>query len=104
MLQGCGYVIKKDVKFVPISGITGDNVLKEVKSEVCPWWNEMWKAGEHNTTDGTLMQIFDNLSIIGRDAAAPLRIPVLDRYYERQCVVLGKVESGKKVLEYSSVL
>lgn len=31
---------------------------------------------------------------LGRDPAAPLRIPVLDRYHDRGTVALGKVESG----------
>ncbi len=93
-LKGCGYVIKRDVKFIPISALSGDNVLKEVKSETCPWWNEYCATGQHNTTTSTLMETFDSLTILGRDPAKPLRIPVLDRYLERGCVVLGKVEAG----------
>ena len=30
----------------------------------------------------------------GRDPTAPLRIPVLDRYYDKGTVIIGKVESG----------
>ena len=33
-LKTCGYVIKRDVKFVPISGLTGDNILNEVYAKV----------------------------------------------------------------------
>ena len=93
-LKSCGYVIKRDVKFVPISGLTGANIKVEVSAAVCPWWKEMYSADQHNTSTGTLLQAFDSLAIEGRNAAAPLRIPVLDRYFERGTVVLGKVESG----------
>jgi peptide chain release factor subunit 3 len=37
-LKQCGYAIKRDVRFLPISGLSGDNILKEVPSETCPWW------------------------------------------------------------------
>jgi len=93
-LKQCGYAIKKDVKFLPISGLSGDNILNEVKPETCPWWKELYSTGENGTTTPTLMKTLDTLSIDGRNAEAPLRVPVLDRYYERGCVVLGKVEQG----------
>jgi peptide chain release factor subunit 3 len=93
-LKSCGYVIKRDVKFIPISGLTGANVLKEVESSVCPWWKEMYTSSQHNTNTATLIETFDSLHIEGRDATKPLRIPVLDRYFERGTQVLGKVESG----------
>ena len=34
-LKTCGYVIRKEVKFIPISGLTGANVLKTVDPAVC---------------------------------------------------------------------
>jgi len=93
-LKSCGYVIKRDVKFVPISGLTGANIKKEVSAAVCPWWKSMYTTDQHNTSTATLLDAFDSLTILGRDATKPLRIPVLDRYFERGTVVLGKVESG----------
>ena len=93
-LKSCGYVIKRDVKFLPISALTGANVNVEVKSEICPWWKGLYTTDQHNTSSGTLLDLLDSFSISGRNAANPLRIPVLDRYYERGTVVLGKVESG----------
>lgn len=93
-LKQCGYVIKRDVKFIPLSGLSGDNVLNEVKAEKCPWWGPMWKSGGHNTTTPTLLSTLDALAISGRNPDAPLRVPCLDRYFERGCVVLGKIESG----------
>ena len=93
-LKSCGFVIKTEVKFLPISGIQGANILDEVKQEVCPWWRGMYTTGVNNTTIPTLMGTFDALDISGRNADAPLRIPVLDRYFERGTMVMGKVESG----------
>lgn len=93
-LKQVGYVIKKDVKFIPISGLAGDNVLNEVPAEKCPWWSKLYTTGAHNTTTPTLISTLDALAISNRNPDAPLRIPCLDRYLERGCVVLGKVESG----------
>lgn len=93
-LKQVGYVIKKDVKFVPISGLSGDNVLNEVASSKCNWWREMYTTGGHNTTTPTLITTLDSLIISNRNPDGPLRVPCLDRYFERGCVVLGKVESG----------
>ena len=93
-LKGCGFKIKKEVKFMPISGLNGANVKDEVDASVCDWWGPMWKAGENNTASPTLMALLDQLEMKGRDATAPVRIPVLDRYTDRGTIAMGKVESG----------
>jgi peptide chain release factor subunit 3 len=93
-LKSCGFVIKREVKFIPISGLGGANVKDEVDPKVCPWWKPMYTSGENNTTSSTLLGLLDSLEIAGRDAAAPLRIPVLDRYTDRGTIAMGKVESG----------
>ena len=93
-LKRCGFKIKKEVKFMPISGLSGANVQDEVDPKLCPWWSECVKSGENNTTDSTLIGLLDNLQIKGRDATAPLRLPVLDRYTDRGTIAMGKVESG----------
>lgn len=94
-LKTCGYMIKREVRFIPISGLKGDNVLDQVKPDVCPWWAKCLAEAENNTTDSTLIGMLDNISIEGRSAESALRIPVLDRFYERGTVVMGKVESGR---------
>lgn len=93
-LKGCGYKIKREVKFMPLSGLNGTNVKDEVDASVCPWWGPMWKAGENNTDKPTLMSLLDSLQMKGRDPNAPVRIPVLDRYTDRGTIAMGKVESG----------
>lgn len=93
-LKSCGFKIKKEVKFIPISGLTGANVKDEVAQTECPWWSKCIAAGENNTSQATLIDLIDNLTIDGRDAKAPLRMPVLDRYKDSGTIVMGKVESG----------
>eukprot|EP01041_Mallomonas_annulata_P012560 gene12560-26451_t len=90
-LKSCGYAIKKEVRFIPISALSGDNIQNEVTPEKCPWWREVAAA---SGTLPTLISTLDSLVISGRDPDAPLRMPVLDRYFERGCVVMGKVETG----------
>merc|ERR1712038_996404 len=71
-LKGCGFVIKKEVKFIPISGLTGANVIKKVDSSACPWWEKCVATGENNTPYPTLVGMLDELEIKGRDTSAPL--------------------------------
>mmetsp|Transcript_13229 Transcript_13229/g.15567 ORF Transcript_13229/g.15567 Transcript_13229/m.15567 type:complete len:606 (-) Transcript_13229:136-1953(-) len=93
-LKSCGFTIKKEVKFMPISGLSGANVIDPVDVSVCPWWSKCVAAGENNTTAATLVSQLDAIKIDGRDPTAPLRMPVLDRYTDRGTIAMGKVESG----------
>lgn len=93
-LKSCGFVIKREVKFIPISGLSGSNVKDEVDPKECSWWKEMYTSGENNTSSPTLMSLLDSLEMKGRDSTGPLRIPVLDRYVDRGTIAMGKVESG----------
>jgi len=94
-LRTCGYAVKRDVCFIPISGLQGANIKDEVLSSDCDWWGPLVAAGEHNNHQTTLLGTLDALEISEhRKADAPLVMPVLDRYYERGTVVMGKVEQG----------
>jgi len=93
-LKSCGFVIKREVKFIPISGLSGANVKEEVDPSVCSWWRDCHTNGENNTSSPTLLSLLDSLEIKDRDPNAPLRIPVLDRYNDRGTIAMGKVESG----------
>jgi peptide chain release factor subunit 3 len=93
-LKGCGYKIKKEVKFLPISGLQGHNVMVEVDTKICPWWKQCYSSAENNTTAPTLFSLLDSLEMTERDPTAPVRVPVLDRYHDRGTIVMGKVESG----------
>jgi peptide chain release factor subunit 3 len=93
-LKGCGFTIKKEVKFLPISGLNGANVKVEVDRKVCPWWSKCVKNRENNTSVPTLFHLLDSFQLKDRDPNAALRIPILDRYTDRGIVAMGKVESG----------
>lgn len=93
-LKGCGYKVKKEVKFIPISGLAGDNVKDEVSTDKCRWWQKYYNAGENNTTSPTLFHLLDSLTFPNRDSQGSIRIPILDRYSDRGTIAMGKVESG----------
>lgn len=39
-LKSCGYNPKKDITFVPISALSGNNVKDSVPEKICPWWTQ----------------------------------------------------------------
>mmetsp|Transcript_21106 Transcript_21106/g.66350 ORF Transcript_21106/g.66350 Transcript_21106/m.66350 type:complete len:567 (+) Transcript_21106:55-1755(+) len=94
-LKSCGYTIKREVKFLAISGLTGANVKEEVSETQCDWWRGYWKQKAHNTAEPTLLSCLDNLVVSGRSSDAPLRVPVLDRFHDRGTIAMGKVETGR---------
>ena len=72
-----------DVFFVPISGLTGDNILEPV-GDRCPWYK-----------GPTLIEILDDLPVENRNITGPLRIPILDKSKEENKITaFGKIESG----------
>lgn len=82
-LTQCGYA-ESDLYWVPISGLTGQNIVEPLDSSVCSWYS-----------GPTLLEILDQMPVGERDAAAPLRIPVLDKMKEsNRSVIFGKVEQG----------
>jgi elongation factor 1-alpha len=82
MLRMVGYKIEK-VNFIPVSGWTGDNLLK--KSEKMPWYN-----------GPTLMEAFDLLELPAKPTNKPVRIPIQDVYSITGIgtVPVGRVETG----------
>jgi len=79
----CGFKLRKDVEWLPMSGLTGENLMKPVSKEVCPW-----------NTSKPLLDVLDEIGLPGRDASAELRVPILDRYNDRGVIAMGKVETG----------
>ena len=79
-----GYDPVKDCIFVPISGLTGDNVNRPLEKLMCSWYQ-----------DGrSFMQILDELPVPPRNECGHLRIPILDKMQDRGAIVFGKIESG----------
>lgn len=82
-LRGCGYNPKKDVVFLPISGLFGSNMRQAVDPAKCPWYK-----GE------TLFEILDAIEPGNRDPYAPFRMPIMNKYKDMGTMVMGKSEAG----------
>jgi peptide chain release factor subunit 3 len=81
-LKACGYK-EKDITFVPISGLKGTNLKDVVSKEECAWY-----------TGKSFFATLDDLEPMDRDPNAPFRMPVMDKYSEMGCMIMGKTESG----------
>ncbi|KAG9439613.1 hypothetical protein H6P81_019778 [Aristolochia fimbriata] len=82
-LRSSGYNVKKDVIFLPISGLLGSNMKERVDKSVCPWWNGQ-----------CLFEALDALEVPLRDPKGSLRMPIIDKFKDMGTVVMGKIESG----------
>ncbi|KAK7370084.1 hypothetical protein VNO80_12138 [Phaseolus coccineus] len=91
-LKQSGYNVKKDVLFLPISGLVGANMKTRVDKSVCPWWN-----------GPCLFEALDAIEVPLRDPKGPFRMPIIDKFKDMGTVVMGKVESGS-VREGDSML
>jgi elongation factor 1-alpha len=82
LLQVVGYDVTK-IKFVPVSGWTGDNLVK--KSANIPWYK-----------GPTLIEALDEFTMPAKPTEKPLRIPVQEVYSIRGVgtTPVGKVETG----------
>ncbi|XP_041474160.1 eukaryotic peptide chain release factor GTP-binding subunit ERF3A-like isoform X2 [Lytechinus variegatus] len=82
-LRKVGFNPKKDIHFIPVSGITGAN-LKVSATDKCPWY-----------TGHPFITYIDELPPLpARNSSGPLRLPITDRYKDMGTILLGKVESG----------
>lgn len=82
-LKSSGYNVKKDIQFLPISGLVGSNMQTRIDRSVCPWW------------DGPcLFEALDAIEVPLRDPKGPFRMPIIDKFKDMGTVVMGKVESG----------
>ncbi|KAM7280372.1 hypothetical protein ACFE04_007506 [Oxalis oulophora] len=82
-LKTSGYNVKKDVQFLPISGLMGLNMKTRVEKSSCPWWN-----------GPCLFEALDSAEVPLRDPKGPFRMPIIDKFKDMGTVVMGKVESG----------
>ncbi|XP_010540015.1 PREDICTED: eukaryotic peptide chain release factor GTP-binding subunit ERF3A [Tarenaya hassleriana] len=82
-LKSSGYNTKKDVIFLPISGLMGINMKTKMEKGVCPWWS-----------GPCLFEVLDSIEIPPRDPNGPFRMPIIDKFKDMGTVVMGKVESG----------
>lgn len=82
-LKMCGYNLEKHVSWIPMSGLTGDNMITHVDKHKCAWYE-----------GPTLLELLDSLELPERSENAVVRVPVLDRYKDQGIHAIGKVESG----------
>ncbi|GAB2230076.1 hypothetical protein Droror1_Dr00014332 [Drosera rotundifolia] len=82
-LRSSGYNVKKDVQFLPISGLIGTNMKTRVDKKTCPWWN-----------GPCLFEAMDVIEVPLRDPNGPFRMPIIDKFKDMGTVAMGKVESG----------
>uniref|UniRef100_A0A673AB24 G1 to S phase transition 1 n=1 Tax=Sphaeramia orbicularis TaxID=375764 RepID=A0A673AB24_9TELE len=80
-LKKVGFNPKKDIHFMPCSGLTGAN-LKDPVPE-CPWYTGL-----------PFIAHLDGLPNFTRSSDGPVRLPIVDKYKDMGTVVLGKLESG----------
>ncbi|MQL88551.1 hypothetical protein Taro_021114 [Colocasia esculenta] len=81
-LRSSGYN-KKDVQFLPISGLLGYNIKTRMDPKVCGWWN-----------GPCLFEVLDAAEVPPRDPKGPLRMPIIDKFKDMGTMVMGKIESG----------
>ncbi|KAL0653817.1 hypothetical protein Bca4012_096508 [Brassica carinata] len=82
-LKSSGYNTKKDVVFLPISGLMGFNMDKRMDPKVCPWFS-----------GPSFFEVLNSIEVPPRDPNGPFRMPIIDKFKDMGTVVMGKVESG----------
>ncbi|NP_001244034.1 eukaryotic peptide chain release factor GTP-binding subunit ERF3B [Equus przewalskii] len=80
-LKKVGFSPKKDIHFMPCSGLTGANIKEQ--SDFCPWYTGL-----------PFIPYLDNMPNFSRSIDGPVRLPIVDKYKDMGTVVLGKLESG----------
>uniref|UniRef100_A0A8C5QK72 G1 to S phase transition 1 n=1 Tax=Leptobrachium leishanense TaxID=445787 RepID=A0A8C5QK72_9ANUR len=80
-LKKVGFNPKKDIHFMPCSGLTGANLKDPV--DFCEWYNGL-----------PFIPYLDHLPNFNRSYDGPVRLPIVDKYKDMGTVVLGKLESG----------
>lgn len=82
-LRACGYNPKKDLLWLPISGLMGMNMKERVDAAVCPWYS-----------GPSLFEVLNDIEPALRDPLASFRMPIVDKYRDMGTVVMGKSEAG----------
>lgn len=75
--------MEKDVFWIPLSALAGDNLKDPVDKKVCNWYN-----------GPTFLELLDDMELPKRDPIGPIRIPILDKMRDQGVVIFGKVEQG----------
>lgn len=83
-LKKLGFILNKDLYFLPCSGQMGQGLKDKVDEAICPWYR-----GE------AFIPFIDSLPSLTRKADGPFIMPIVDKYKDMGTVLMGKVESGE---------
>lgn len=81
-LKQIGWNIK-EISWIPVSGITGDNLKCPPSDGTCPWYR-----------GPTLLDTLESLQLPKRLLNGPVRLSVTEKHKEMGTMVKGKLESG----------
>lgn len=73
----------KGLTWIPVSGITGQNLKEKVPKSVCPWY-----SGD------SLLDTLEHLRPPERLLTGPVKMPISEKHKEMGTMVMGKLESG----------
>eukprot|EP00178_Gracilaria_changii_P001003 TRINITY_DN1137_c0_g1_i1.p1 TRINITY_DN1137_c0_g1~~TRINITY_DN1137_c0_g1_i1.p1 ORF type:complete len:601 (+),score=100.02 TRINITY_DN1137_c0_g1_i1:150-1805(+) len=73
----------KGLVWIPVSGLTGDNLKNKPTKETCPWYD-----GE------SLLDTLEHLRPPERLLNGPVKMPISEKHKEMGTMVMGKLESG----------
>ncbi|XP_028146280.2 eukaryotic peptide chain release factor GTP-binding subunit ERF3A [Diabrotica virgifera virgifera] len=83
-LKKLGFILNKDLYFLPCSGQTGQGLKEKVDESICTWYR-----GE------AFIPFIDSLPSLSRKVDGPFIMPIVDKYKDMGTVLMGKVESGE---------
>ncbi|CAH1971819.1 unnamed protein product [Acanthoscelides obtectus] len=83
-LKKLGFILNKDLFFLPCSGQTGQGLKDQVDEKICPWYR-----------GPPFIPFIDSLPSINRKRDGPFIMPIVDKYKDMGTVLMGKVESGE---------
>lgn len=79
----CGFKIRKDVIFIPISGLNGINITDNINKKICNWYKNNCLLTQLDTVN-TKNNLFNK----------PFRMPINDKKIDSGVIIEGKIESG----------
>jgi peptide chain release factor subunit 3 len=73
----------KEITWIPVSGLQGDNLKVRVPATRCPWYQGV-----------TLLECLEKLNLPDRLMTGPVKMPISEKHKEMGTMVKGKLESG----------
>jgi peptide chain release factor subunit 3 len=73
----------KEIIWIPVSGLQGDNLKVRVSEATCPWFR-----------GPTLLEALENISLPDRLLTGPVKMSISEKHREMGTMVKGKLESG----------